>query len=112
MRRTARQSVAVFCSRSRCCSSASPSSSATCCAGWRVDLTQNGLYSTAPGTERILKGLKEPVNLYFFYSEKAANGIPDIKTYGNRVSRPAAGTGGALERQPATVDHRSAAVLG
>ncbi len=53
--------------------------------GWRVDLTQNGLYSTAPGTERILKGLKEPVNLYFFYSEKAANGIPDVKTYGNRV---------------------------
>ena len=53
--------------------------------GWRIDLTQNGLYSTAPGTEKILKGLKEPVNLYFFYSEKAANGIPDIKTYGNRV---------------------------
>lgn len=53
--------------------------------GWRIDLTQNGLYSTAPGTERILKGLKEPVNLYFFYSEKAANGIPDVKTYGNRV---------------------------
>ncbi len=25
------------------------------------------------------------MNLYFFYSEKAANGIPDIKTYGNRV---------------------------
>jgi ABC-type uncharacterized transport system involved in gliding motility auxiliary subunit len=53
--------------------------------GWRLDLTQNGLYTTAPGTERILKGLKEPVNLYFFYSEKAANSIPDIKTYGNRV---------------------------
>ena len=53
--------------------------------GWRLDLTQNGLYSTAPGTEKILKGLKEPVNLYFFYSEKAANGIPDVKTYGNRV---------------------------
>ncbi|MEJ0035497.1 MAG: Gldg family protein [Gammaproteobacteria bacterium] len=53
--------------------------------GWRLDLTQNGLYSTAPGTERLLKGLKEPVNLYFFYSEKAANGVPEIKTYGNRV---------------------------
>ncbi len=53
--------------------------------GWRVDLTQNGLYTTAPGTEKILRGLKEPMNLYFFYSEKAANNMPELKTYGNRV---------------------------
>ena len=53
--------------------------------GWRLDLTQNGLYTTAPGTERILKGLKEPVNLYFFYSEKAAATLPELKTYGTRV---------------------------
>ncbi len=53
--------------------------------GWRLDLTQNGLYTTAPGTESILKGLKEPINLYFFYSEKAAGTLPELKTYGNRV---------------------------
>ena len=53
--------------------------------GWRIDLTQNGLYTTAPGTVKILKGLKEPVNLYFFYSEKAVNTLPELKTYGNRV---------------------------
>ena len=53
--------------------------------GWRVDLTQNKLYTTAPGTVKILQGLKEPVNLYFFYSEKAANTLPELKTYGNRV---------------------------
>ncbi|HEV7715234.1 MAG TPA: GldG family protein, partial [Steroidobacteraceae bacterium] len=53
--------------------------------GWRLDLTQNGLYTTAPGTERILKGLKEPVTLYFFYSEKAAGALPELKTYGTRV---------------------------
>ena len=53
--------------------------------GWRVDLTQNGLYTTAPGTEKILKGLKEPINLYFFYSEKSVNNLPELKTYGNRV---------------------------
>jgi len=53
--------------------------------GWRVDLTQNKLYTTAPGTERILKGLKEPVNLYFFYSEKAASAMPELQTYGTRV---------------------------
>jgi ABC-type uncharacterized transport system involved in gliding motility auxiliary subunit len=53
--------------------------------GWRIDLTENDLYTTAPGTERILKNLKEPVNLYFFFTEKAASDIPQLKTYGARV---------------------------
>jgi ABC-type uncharacterized transport system involved in gliding motility auxiliary subunit len=53
--------------------------------GWRLDLTQNGLYTVAPGSEKILKGLEEPVNLYFFYSESAATSIPELKTYGTRV---------------------------
>jgi ABC-type uncharacterized transport system involved in gliding motility auxiliary subunit len=53
--------------------------------GWRLDLTQNHLYTTAPGTDRILKSIKEPINLYFFYSNKSADQIPQIKTYGVRV---------------------------
>jgi len=53
--------------------------------GWRLDLTQNHLYTTAPGTDRILKSIKEPINLYFFFSEKAANDIPQLKAYGIRV---------------------------
>ena len=53
--------------------------------GWRIDLTQNGLYTTAPGTVKILRELKEPINLYFFYSEKQVNNLPELKTYGVRV---------------------------
>ncbi len=53
--------------------------------GWRLDLTQNRLYTTAPGTDRILAGIREPINLYFFFSEKAAAQLPDWKTYGTRV---------------------------
>jgi ABC-type uncharacterized transport system involved in gliding motility auxiliary subunit len=53
--------------------------------GWRVDLTENGLYTTAPGTRNILKNMKEPVNLYFFFTEKSATEFPQIKTYGARV---------------------------
>jgi ABC-type uncharacterized transport system involved in gliding motility auxiliary subunit len=53
--------------------------------GWRADLTQNHLYTIAPGTERILKSIHEPVNLYFFFSEKTAGQLPQIKTYGVRV---------------------------
>jgi len=53
--------------------------------GWRLDLTQNRLYTTAPGTDRVLSSIKEPINLYFFFSEKTAAGIPDLNTYGVRV---------------------------
>ncbi|HXY95928.1 MAG TPA: Gldg family protein [Steroidobacteraceae bacterium] len=53
--------------------------------GWRLDLTQNHLYTTAPGTERILKSIHEPINLYFFFSEKTAGQLPQLKTYGIRV---------------------------
>ncbi|HUJ52891.1 MAG TPA: Gldg family protein [Steroidobacteraceae bacterium] len=53
--------------------------------GWRLDLTQNHLYTTAPGTDRILASIKEPINLYFFFSDKTASGLPQLKTYGVRV---------------------------
>jgi ABC-type uncharacterized transport system involved in gliding motility auxiliary subunit len=53
--------------------------------GWRLDLTQNRLYTTAPGTDRVLANIKEPINLYFFFSQKAASGIPELNTYGVRV---------------------------
>jgi ABC-type uncharacterized transport system involved in gliding motility auxiliary subunit len=53
--------------------------------GWRADLTQNHLYTIAPGSDRILKSIHEPVNLYFFFSEKTAGQLPQIKTYGVRV---------------------------
>jgi ABC-type uncharacterized transport system involved in gliding motility auxiliary subunit len=53
--------------------------------GWRLDLTANRLYTTAPGTDRILASIKEPINLYFFYSEKTAQDLPKYRTYGTRV---------------------------
>ncbi len=54
-------------------------------AGWQLDLTQNRLYTISPGTDRILKSIKEPIDLYFFYSAKAAESIPQIQPYGQRV---------------------------
>ena len=53
--------------------------------GWRLDLTESRLYTTASGTDRILASIKEPINLYFFYSEKAAQQMPDLQAYGPRV---------------------------
>jgi ABC-type uncharacterized transport system involved in gliding motility auxiliary subunit len=53
--------------------------------GWRVDLTHNRLYTIAPGTEKILANIHEPINLYFFFSEKTAGQLPQLKSYGIRV---------------------------
>ena len=53
--------------------------------GWRLDLTENHLYTTAPGTDHILKSIKEPINLYFYFSEKTAGQLPRLQTYGVRV---------------------------
>lgn len=53
--------------------------------GWQLDLTQNHIYTIAPGTRRILASIKEPINLYFFYSRKTAEELPQIETYGTHV---------------------------
>ena len=54
-------------------------------AGWQLDLTQNRLYTISPGTDRILQSIKEPIDLYFFYSAQTAQSIPQISPYGQRV---------------------------
>jgi ABC-type uncharacterized transport system involved in gliding motility auxiliary subunit len=53
--------------------------------GMRLDLTQNNQYTLAPGTENILKGIEEPINLYFYFSRKAGDAAPYLKIYATRV---------------------------
>lgn len=53
--------------------------------GLRLDLTENQLYSIAPGTERILEGIGEPVTLYFFFSEEPSRALPELRAYADRV---------------------------
>src|SRR5437016_1806336 len=89
--------------------------------GWRLDLTQNHLYTTAPGTDRILRSIKEPINLYFYFSEKTAAQLPRLKTYGVRVreflEELAARSNGTLhlhviDPQPFSEDEDRASELG
>ncbi|MFZ0500361.1 MAG: Gldg family protein [Steroidobacteraceae bacterium] len=54
-------------------------------AGWQLDLTQNRLYTISPGTDRILEGIREPIDLYFFYSAKTAESLPELRPYAQRV---------------------------
>jgi len=53
--------------------------------GARLDLTENRLYTISEGTQNILGGLEEPINLYYFFSRRATEGVPYIRTYAARV---------------------------
>jgi ABC-type uncharacterized transport system involved in gliding motility auxiliary subunit len=54
--------------------------------GMRADLTQNRLYTLSRGTQQVLAELKEPVNLYFYFSrEAAAKQAPLLMPYATRV---------------------------
>jgi len=53
--------------------------------GVRLDLTENRLYTLSDGTYRILEGIREPVNLYFYFSDQATSGIPSLRDYALRV---------------------------
>ncbi|MGA2711093.1 MAG: Gldg family protein [Steroidobacteraceae bacterium] len=54
--------------------------------GMRLDLTQNRLYTLSRGTSEVLAQLKEPVNLYFYFSrDVAAKQAPLLLPYATRV---------------------------
>jgi len=90
--------------------------------GIRLDLTQNKLYTLTPGTQQVLKELKEPINLYFYFSrDAAAKQAPLIMPYAGRVreflEELAARAGGkihlqVIDPQPFSDDEDRAAELG
>lgn len=51
----------------------------------RIDLTENQVYSLSDGSKEILQQIDEPVNLYFFFSDKASEGLTTIRNYADRV---------------------------
>ncbi len=51
----------------------------------RLDLTQNRLYTLAPGSRNILAKLEEPITLRFYYSARQFAATPELQTYGRRV---------------------------
>ncbi len=53
--------------------------------GVRVDLTENQLYTLSDGTEEILSEIEEPINLYFFFSEKVSEDLTSLRAYAQRV---------------------------
>ena len=89
--------------------------------GLRADLTENRLYTLAPGTLNILKSLDEPINLYFYFSRAAGEEAPRLNTYATRVremlEEMAARAGGkirlqSIDPEPFSEDEDRAAELG
>lgn len=52
---------------------------------WRLDLTENQLYSLSRGTQQTLNQLSEPVELTLYYSRDAAASLPQLQAYAARV---------------------------
>ncbi|MCC5868870.1 MAG: Gldg family protein [Gammaproteobacteria bacterium] len=71
--------------------------------GARLDLTENRLYTLSPGTRTLLARIDEPINLYFFFSERATRDFPALRTYSQRVrellEEMSAASGGRLRLQ-------------
>jgi ABC-type uncharacterized transport system involved in gliding motility auxiliary subunit len=53
--------------------------------GARIDLTDNRLYTLSEGTRNILGDIDEPINLRFYYSDRATQDIPLLRNYALRV---------------------------
>ena len=53
--------------------------------GLRLDLTENNLYTLSDGSKQIVKSIDEPINMYFFFSEKSSENLSQLRTYATRV---------------------------
>lgn len=52
---------------------------------WKIDFTEDRLYSLSPGSKRILDAIDEPIEVEFFFSG-SAEGLPVfLRTYADRV---------------------------
>ncbi|MDF1792449.1 MAG: GldG family protein [Thalassobaculaceae bacterium] len=52
---------------------------------FRVDLTQDQLYSLSPATMRVLREVEEPITLRFYYSQRLGSQNPTYGVYADRV---------------------------
>jgi ABC-type uncharacterized transport system involved in gliding motility auxiliary subunit len=53
--------------------------------GWRLDLTENELYTLSEGTVDIVESLEQPIRLRLYFSDSASEDLPQIRRYAQRV---------------------------
>ena len=52
---------------------------------WRLDLTEDGLYTLGDGTHELVSELSEPVTLTLYFSKSLAGELPQLKDYAQRI---------------------------
>ncbi|MFE8072385.1 Gldg family protein [Marinobacteraceae bacterium S3BR75-40.1] len=53
--------------------------------GWRLDLTENHIYTLSDGTQKILSEMETPVELTLYFSDQQTADLPALRTYASRV---------------------------
>ncbi len=53
---------------------------------FRLDLTENNLFTLSDGSKQIVKSIDESINLYFFFSNESSKNLPQVRSYAKRVS--------------------------
>jgi len=53
--------------------------------GWRLDLTENNLYTLSEGTVDIAESLDQKISLKLYFSDSASEDLPQIRSYAERV---------------------------
>ena len=51
----------------------------------RIDFTEGALYTVSDGTREIIAGIGEPIDMYFFFSDKATREAAPLRGYARRV---------------------------
>ncbi len=54
--------------------------------GFRLDMTQEKLFTLSDGSKNIAAQVDEPIRLRFYFSRDQASDIPDLLSYGQRVT--------------------------
>ena len=89
--------------------------------GFRVDLTEDGLYTLADGTREMLRDIEEPINLYYYFSDRETADAQFLRSFATRVNEMldefVASANGRLSLQvidplPFSEDEDRAAVFG
>ena len=51
----------------------------------RLDLTEQQLFTLSEGSKAIVEAVKEPIHVYFYFSEESSRELTQLRTYAARV---------------------------
>jgi len=52
---------------------------------WRLDMTEDDLFTLDEGSRSVVANIEEPIHLYFYFSRKQAREFPQLTEYADRI---------------------------